>query len=86
MSPKIEWANLDGSDREILLAHPDVQLPNYVALSPNSGELCFSDSGTKKVECIDPYRKQVRTVAANLTYPFGLAVTQTHYYWTDWTS
>lgn len=85
-SPKIEWANLDGSDRKTLLSYPSVQLPNYVAISPISNELCFTDSGTKKLECVDTYRNELRTLAANLTYPFGLAITPSHYYWTDWTT
>lgn len=82
--PKIEWANLDGSERQILVSDPAVELPNSLAISQNTGELCFADAGTKKVECIDTDSKNVRTVAANLTYPFGLTVTADHYYWTDW--
>lgn len=84
--PKIEWANLDGTEREILLAGPAVNLPNSLAIAPNTGELCFADAGTKKIECVDSYSKNVRTVAGNLTYPFGLTITADHYYWTDWTT
>lgn len=84
MDPKIEWANLDGSEREVLLAQPHVRLPNHVAISPRTRDLCFADAGTKKVECIDTYRKQVHTMAANLSYPFALAITDTQFYWTDW--
>lgn len=84
--PKIEWSNLDGSEREILLAKPKVELPNSLAISQSTGELCFADAGTKKIECIDTYSRSVRTIAANLSYPFGLAVTNEQFYWTDWTT
>ncbi|KAG4067397.1 hypothetical protein HA402_011951, partial [Bradysia odoriphaga] len=85
--PKIEWSNLDGTEREILLTDPDVKLPNSLAISQSTGELCFADAGTKKVECIDTYSpRAVRTIAANLSYPFGLTVTDDQFYWTDWTT
>ncbi|XP_055600604.1 nidogen-like [Uranotaenia lowii] len=85
-APKIEWSNLDGTEREVLVSGPNVQLPNSIQVAPASGELCFADAGTKKIECIDTYSKHTRTIASNLTYPFGLAVTDDHFYWTDWTT
>lgn len=84
--PKIEWANLDGTERQVLVSGPQVELPNSIQVSPGTGELCYADAGTKKIECVDTYTKHVRTVASNLTYPFGLAVTDDHFYWTDWTT
>ncbi|XP_055547444.1 nidogen [Wyeomyia smithii] len=84
--PKIEWANLDGTERQVLVSGPQVALPNSIQVAPGSGELCYADAGTKKIECVDTYSKQIRTVASNLTYPFGLAVTGDHFYWTDWTT
>lgn len=86
MDPKIEWSNLDGTEREILLSSPAVKLPNSLAISSRSAELCFADAGTQKVDCIDSFSKHVRTIAGNLSYPFGLAITDDHYYWTDWTT
>uniref|UniRef100_A0A182NFC0 Nidogen n=1 Tax=Anopheles dirus TaxID=7168 RepID=A0A182NFC0_9DIPT len=82
--PKIEWSNLDGTERQLLVGSPQVALPNSIQVSMASGELCYADAGTKKVECIDTYSKQIRTIASNLTYPFGLAVTDDLFYWTDW--
>lgn len=70
----------------ILLQSPAVNLPNSLAISTRSGELCYADAGTQKVECIEPYRRSVRTVATGLSYPFGLAVTNERLYWTDWTT
>lgn len=28
--------------------------------------------------------RKINVVANQLTYPFGLAISQQHYYWTDW--
>lgn len=85
-SPKIEQSNLDGTNRVILLQSPSLVLPNSLAISTRTGELCYADAGTQKVECIEPYRQSVRTVATGLSYPFGLAVTNERFYWTDWTT
>lgn len=84
--PKIEWSNLDGSDRQILLSLPAVNLPNSLTVSPRTGELCYADAGTHKIECIEPTSRYVRTIATNTSYPFGLAVTSEKFYWTDWTT
>lgn len=84
--PKIEWSNLDGTDRQILLSSPSVKLPNSLTISPNTGELCFADAGTKKIECVESFSKRMRTVASNLTYPFGLTTANDKFYWTDWTT
>lgn len=84
--PKIEYSNLDGSARKLLLKSPDVILPNSLVISPVTGELCFADAGTKKIDCVDVHSKVPRTLAANLSYPFGLAATDEHFYWTDWST
>ncbi|XP_075166288.1 nidogen [Haematobia irritans] len=85
-SPKIEMSDLDGTDRELLLGKDAVTLPNSLVVLERTGELCFADAGTKKVECIDPYTKKLRTISNELTYPFGLVYTQDQFYWTDWTT
>lgn len=85
-SPKIESANLDGTDREILLSGPAVQLPNSLDINPGTGEICFADAGTGIVGCYDIYTRSVRTVVGNLSYPFGLAISSENFYWTDWTT
>lgn len=51
MEPKIEWANLDGSERATLVNSPQVKLPNSLALSLSSGEICYADAGNQKIEC-----------------------------------
>jgi len=84
--PKIEWSNLDGSDRKLLVSSPNVQLPNSLAVSQQTGELCFADAGVQKIGCVDSYTGVLRTIIGNLSYPFGLGISNDHYYWTDWTT
>uniref|UniRef100_A0A1B0DDW6 Uncharacterized protein n=1 Tax=Phlebotomus papatasi TaxID=29031 RepID=A0A1B0DDW6_PHLPP len=84
--PKIEWANLDGTGREVLLGQPQVMLPNSLAIFQKSGELCYADAGNFQIGCIDTYSKNHRVVVSNLSYPFGLAISDDHFYWTDWTT
>lgn len=79
-------ADLDGTGREVLLGSDAVNLPNSLVILESSGELCYADAGTKKVECIDSYSKQLRTISNDLTYPFGLTFTHNQFYWTDWTT
>lgn len=84
-NPKIEQSNLDGSDRAVLLTTSALSLPNSLTISTQTGELCYADAGTHKVECVEPYRGTVRTIASDLPYPFGLAITdEDRLYWTDW--
>lgn len=85
-SPKIEWSNLDGTDREILLSAPAVNLPNSLGISQKTGELCFADAGNKQIGCIDTYSRTLRTIVASVSYPFGLAITDDAIFWTDWTT
>lgn len=85
-SPKIEWANMDGTGREIFLSGEFVTLPNSLAIDWDSDELCYADAGTKSIECIQIDTMSRRTAAPDCTYPFGLAITPTHLYWTDWST
>lgn len=85
-SPKIEQSDLDGTNRQVLLQAPEINLPNSLSISSRTGEVCYADAGTQQIGCISPYHRQIRTVASNLTYPFGLTVTGDRFYWTDWTT
>lgn len=85
-APKIEWANMDGTGREVFLQGPSVQLPNSLAIDWETDNLCFADAGTKNIECVDIHSRIIQTIAVNCTYPFGLAISDDHYYWTDWVS
>ncbi|XP_059485330.1 nidogen [Neocloeon triangulifer] len=82
-SPKIEVANMDGTGRSIFV-RDNIQLPNSLAVDAERDELCWADAGTKKIECIGVRNGYRRTVVSECKYPFSLAISNTHYYWTDW--
>lgn len=48
-SPKIEWSNLDGSQREIFVQGTSVQLPNSLAIDWYTDEICWADAGLKSI-------------------------------------
>lgn len=35
---------------------------------------------------MDPFSQRNRVIASSLSYPFGLAITEDHFYWSDWTT
>ncbi|KAI5711004.1 hypothetical protein M8J75_013255 [Diaphorina citri] len=82
--PKIEWSNLDGTDREIFLKAADLKLPNSLAVDFRTDELCWVDADSKSLECMTIRNRVRRKVYSNCTYPFGLSITDEKYYWTDW--
>ncbi|XP_031368253.1 nidogen isoform X4 [Apis dorsata] len=83
-SPKLEWANEDGTDRAIFLQGDYVKLPNSLSIDWAMDELCWADAGTFTISCMEIDSRKINVVANQLTYPFGLAISQQHYYWTDW--
>ncbi|CAG9113923.1 unnamed protein product [Plutella xylostella] len=83
-APKIEWASMDGSQRGLFLAAPDVKLPNSLAIDWATDRLCFSDAGLKTLECVSIDTRIRETVATDCSYPFGLAINKERFYWTDW--
>ncbi|KAL5241702.1 hypothetical protein ACI65C_009112 [Semiaphis heraclei] len=83
-SPKIEWSDLDGSQREIFVQGPNVKLPNSIAVDWYTDEICWADAGLKSIECIGIDSRLQRTAVANCSYPFGLTITRDNFYWTDW--
>ncbi|XP_057670529.1 nidogen [Diorhabda carinulata] len=82
--PKIEWANADGSNRQIFMRGSDVSLPNSLTIDFETEHLCYADAGTKKIECVHIDTKTKHTVAVNCTYPFGITTTDREIYWSDW--
>ncbi|XP_058122282.1 nidogen-like [Anopheles ziemanni] len=78
---KIEWANLDGSDRKLLVGRPQVLYPKGIQVIDTTGELCYTDADTGTLACIDPYSKQTRTILSGLTRPYGLTMMNERFYW-----
>ncbi|CAH0560102.1 unnamed protein product [Brassicogethes aeneus] len=83
-SPKIEWANADGTGRDVFLRGFDVSLPNSLTIDYDTDSLCYADAGTKKIECVQIDTRAKQTYATNCTYPFGITVTDRNIYWSDW--
>ncbi|XP_076239485.1 nidogen isoform X2 [Calliopsis andreniformis] len=83
-SPKLEWANEDGSGRAIFFQGNHVKLPNSLSIDWATDELCWADAGTFTISCMEIDSRKINVVAIELTYPFGLAISPQHYYWTDW--
>jgi len=48
-SPKLEWANEDGTDRAIFLRGDYVKLPNSLSIDWSTDELCWADAGTSTI-------------------------------------
>ncbi|XP_060821543.1 nidogen-like isoform X2 [Bombus pascuorum] len=83
-SPKLEWANEDGTGRAIFLQGDYVKLPNSLSIDWAMDELCWADAGTFTISCMEIDSRNINVIANELTYPFGLAISQQNYYWTDW--
>jgi nidogen (entactin) len=48
-SPKLEWANSDGTGRSVFLKGAAVKLPNSLSIDFDRDELCWADAGTKSI-------------------------------------
>ncbi|XP_033230470.1 nidogen-like isoform X2 [Belonocnema kinseyi] len=83
-APKLEWANEDGTGRQIFIQGENVKVPNALAIDWGTDELCWADAGTFTISCAQIDTRYVHVVAESLVYPFGVAISQNHYYWTDW--
>ncbi|KFB35929.1 AGAP008193-PA-like protein [Anopheles sinensis] len=76
----IEWSNLDGTERQILIGRPLIYSPTDIKVSMATGELCYIDL---KIKCIEPNSKQIRTIASHIAGSLALAVTDDMVYWTS---
>ncbi|XP_059095776.1 nidogen-like [Tigriopus californicus] len=93
--PRIESANLDGSDR-IVLVDNMIGMPNSLAVDSVRYQLCWTDGGSPlrfdraevppKIECMDMYGSSNRrpVIVLKDSFPYGLALTNDYVYWTDW--
>ncbi|XP_034945839.1 nidogen isoform X2 [Chelonus insularis] len=86
LMPKLEWANEDGTGREIFLRGDSIMLPNSLSIDWGTDELCWTDAGTFTISCSPIDNKEIRVIVKELSYPFGLAISQDNFYWTDWKS
>lgn len=80
----IEWSNLDGSDHQVLIENNRLSV---LCIWMSTGELCYSDSLTKMIKCIETRTKRVRTVArVTFITVFPIFATNENFYWLDYNS
>lgn len=48
-NPRIEMADLDGRNREVLVQSPNVKTPNSLAIDWDSNEICWADADLKRI-------------------------------------
>lgn len=82
--PKIEWASMDGSQRGVFLDKNDVALPNSLAIDWVRDRLCYADAGLLSIKCVSIDSREKETIASDCLYPFGLAIYENQFYWSDW--
>lgn len=85
-SPKIEQANMDGSDRTALVSSGLIWV-NSLALDFQNRLLYWCDAKLDRIERVDLLGNN-RLVVLNLSpsnlHPFGLALADHVLYWSDW--
>lgn len=81
--PKIEVANMDGSDRRVLVKYP-LSLPNGLTLVQSTNELCYSDAGLWSISCVNLGDLSMRKAYYPAPYPFGITNFNRSLFWTDW--
>ncbi|KFB42962.1 AGAP008193-PA-like protein [Anopheles sinensis] len=79
----IAWYNLDGSEPEMLLQSTGI---NGITVSITTGELCYVNEDTSKIECIDTRSMRIRTIVSNTADAYFLAATDDILYWTHYKS
>jgi len=89
--PRIQMANMDGSNVQILVNNK-IYEPNSIAVDLFNYEVCWTDAGDQsnnikpKIDCIGANGSARRTVIELSIgdYPYGIAITESSILWTDW--
>lgn len=83
---KIERANLDGSDR-VVIVNTGLKWPNGITIDYDRDLIYWvnGDNVTRAIEYCD-FNGNNRTVLIDtlLEHPFGITLHKDHVYWTDW--
>ena len=82
--PKIERADLDGSNRHTVVSN--VTRPTGLTIDFSLGLIFWVDAEKKVIECADLNGTNRRTVATELPKPFALTQYKDFIYWADWKS
>lgn len=74
---------MDGSGRETFLS-ADLSVPNMLAIDYQTNDLCWTDAGLGRVECIYLNGQSRRVIYTPAKYPFDLTLAGNWIFWTDW--
>ncbi|KAL9884451.1 LDL receptor related protein 4 [Glossina fuscipes fuscipes] len=81
--PMIECAHMDGKTRRVVTSE-NLKWPNGLAIDYEQQRLYFVDGGTKSLEYMNFDGSERKTLLGGLGHPFGLDVSESRVYWTDW--
>ena len=81
-NPKIERANLDGSNRRTIVSN--VMRPTGLTIDFSLGLIFWVDAENKVIESAHLNGTNRRTVATELPKPFALTQYKDFIYWADW--
>lgn len=82
--PKIERANLDGTDR-VMIVSKDLVWPNGVTLDIEASKIYWCDAKEDKIEVANMDGTDRRVlIDTDVPHVFGLSLLGDYLYWTDW--
>jgi sugar lactone lactonase YvrE len=73
-SHRIQRANLDGSNRELLLDGATVDYPMGIALDVDAGKMYWADDSTSRIQRANLDGSNVQTLVSGLDAPHGIAL------------
>uniref|UniRef100_A0A452S896 LDL receptor related protein 4 n=1 Tax=Ursus americanus TaxID=9643 RepID=A0A452S896_URSAM len=80
---KIERANLDGSERKVLI-NTDLGWPNGLTLDYDTRRIYWVDAHLDRIESADLNGKLRQALVSHVSHPFALTQQDRWIYWTDW--
>ena len=83
LKAKIERAELDGSNRKVLV-NTSIVWPNGIALDYVERKLYWGDAHTDKISCINLDGTNRQVILINLPHVFGVSILGDDIFWTDW--
>lgn len=82
--PKIERANLDGTERVVIISSK-LEWPNGVAVDSQKQKVYWCDAKTHKIEYANiDGTNRITLLDNDLPHPFGFSLMGDYIYWTDW--
>lgn len=61
-----------------------LSLPNSLAIDFVTNDLCWTDAGHMRIECMDLSASSRRVIFTPAPYPFALTIAMDDIFWTDW--